>query len=133
MASLSWKFSRDTMGYLTFSTGWMAGGYDLYSATNQGNFAYDPEYTRNYEAGIKTSFFDNRLRADFSVFYTDITDKQIREEVAGGSVGAWKITNAADAHTQGWNWNCGHCLSGIWNSLPPWDTPRPKLMTGPGP
>nr|WP_321396368.1 TonB-dependent receptor [uncultured Desulfobacter sp.] len=101
MASLSWKFSRDTMGYLTFSTGWMAGGYDVYSATNQDNFAYDPEYTRNYEAGIKTSFFDNRLRADFSVFYTDITDKQIREEVLGGSVGAWKITNAANAHTQG--------------------------------
>ena len=101
MASLSWKFSPDAMGYLTFSTGWMAGGYDVYSATNQLNFAYAPEYTRNYEAGIKTAFFDNRLRADFSVFYTDITDKQIREEVAGGSVGTWKITNAANAHTQG--------------------------------
>ena len=101
MASLSWKFSHDTMGYLTFSTGWMAGGYDVYTATNQQNFAYDPEYTRNYEAGIKTAFFDNRLRADFSVFYTDITDKQIREEVAGGGIGAWKITNAANAHTQG--------------------------------
>ena len=101
MASLSWKFLPDTMGYLTFSTGWLAGGYDMYSATNQQNFAYDPEYTRNYEAGIKAAFFDNRLRADFSVFYTTITDKQIREEVAGGSVGSWKITNAADAHAQG--------------------------------
>ncbi|MGD9823859.1 TonB-dependent receptor [Desulfobacter sp.] len=101
MASLSWKFSPATMGYLTFSTGWMAGGYDLYSATDQVNFAYDPEYTRNYEAGIKTAFFDNRLRADLSVFYTDITDKQIREEVADGSIGTWKITNAANAHTQG--------------------------------
>jgi len=101
MASLSWKFSPSTMGYLTFSTGWMAGGYDVYTATNQTNFAYDPEYTKSYEAGIKTAFFDNRLRADFSVFYTDIKDKQIREEVAGGGIGTWKITNAADAHTQG--------------------------------
>jgi len=101
MASLSWKFTPAAMGYLTFSTGWMAGGYDVYTATNQQNFAYDPEYTRNYEAGIKTAFFDNRLRADFSVFYTDIKDKQVREEVAGGGIGSWKITNAADAHTQG--------------------------------
>ncbi len=101
MASLSWKFSPATMGYLTFSTGWMAGGYDVYSATDPVNFAYDPEYTRNYEAGIKTAFFDKRLRADFSVFYTDITDKQIREELADGSIGTWKITNAANAHTQG--------------------------------
>ena len=101
MASLSWKFNDQATGYLSFSTGWMAGGYDYYSATSQANFAYDPEFTRNYEAGLKTSFFDNRVRANLSIFYTDIEDKQIREEVVDGGVGAWKITNAASAHTQG--------------------------------
>jgi iron complex outermembrane receptor protein len=101
MASLSWEFTPSATGYLTFSTGWMAGGYDYYSATSQENFAYGSEYTRNYEAGIKTSFFNNRIRANLSVFHTDIDDKQIREEVLGGGIGAWKITNAASAHTQG--------------------------------
>ena len=100
-ASLSWKFSPVTTGYLTFSTGFMAGGYDYYSATSEAGFAYDPEYTRNYEVGMKTAFFDNRLNATLAVFYTDIDDKQIREEVPGGGIGAWKITNAASAHTQG--------------------------------
>lgn len=101
MASLSWKLTPSTTGYLTFSTGWMAGGYDYYSATSQENFAYESEYTRNYEVGIKSSFFNNLLRADLSLFHTDIDDKQIREEVIGGGIGAWKITNAAGAHTRG--------------------------------
>jgi iron complex outermembrane recepter protein len=101
MASLSREFTPFTTGYLTFSTGWMAGGYDYYSATSRKNFTYGPEYTRNYEAGVKTSFFNNRLRADLSIFHTDIDDKQIREEVLGGGIGAWKTTNAASAHTRG--------------------------------
>jgi iron complex outermembrane receptor protein len=101
MASLSWEFTPSTTGYLTFSTGWMAGGYDYYSATSRENFAYGPEYTRNYEGGIKTTFFNNRLRANLSIFHTDIDDKQIREEVLGGGIGAWKTTNAASAHTRG--------------------------------
>lgn len=101
MAALSWKFSDQATGYISYTTGWMAGGYDYYSATSQAGFAYDPEYTRSYEAGVKTAFFDNRVQANLSVFYTDIKDKQIREEMVGGGVGAWKITNAADAHTQG--------------------------------
>ncbi len=101
MASLSWKFNDQATGYLSYSTGWMAGGYDYYSAASQADFAYDPEFTQNFEAGLKTAFFDNRVRANLSVFYTDIEDKQIREEVIGGGVGAWKITNAAGAHTKG--------------------------------
>ena len=100
-ASLSWQFAPQATGYLSVSTGWMAGGYDYYSATSRENFAYEPEYTRNYEAGVKTSFFNNRLNASLSIFYTDIEDKQVKEEVPGGGIGAWKITNAADAHTQG--------------------------------
>lgn len=101
MASLSWAFTERIRGYATFSTGWLAGGYDFYSATSKDAFAYDPEYTRNYEAGVKSTLFNNRLRMNLSAFYTDIDDKQIREELPGGGIGAWQITNAAQAHTAG--------------------------------
>ncbi|WP_212637840.1 TonB-dependent receptor [Desulfocicer vacuolatum] len=101
MASLSYAFTDSINGYFTFSTGWMAGGYDYYFATSEDNFAYDPEYTMNYEAGIKTAFFNNRLRTSLAVFYTRIDDKQVKEEVPGSGFTAWKITNAAKAHTTG--------------------------------
>ncbi len=101
MASLSYALTERMIGYLTFSTGWMAGGYDYYFATSKDNFAYDSEYTKNYEAGIKTTFFNKRLRTALSIFYTQIDDKQVKEEVAGSGFTAWAITNAAKAHTTG--------------------------------
>lgn len=101
MAALSCEIAKGIRGYALFSTGWLAGGYDYYCATSRDSFSYKPEYTRNYEAGVKTAFFNNRLKADFSLFYTDIEDKQVKEEVPGAGIGVWKITNAADAHTMG--------------------------------
>ncbi|WP_028580154.1 TonB-dependent receptor [Desulfogranum japonicum] len=99
-AALIYTFHDTVEGYLTYSTGWLSGGYNYYSASSNDTFTYDPEYTQNYEAGVKTRFLDNRLQADLSIFYTDIDDKQVREEVSGG-VGAWQFTNAAKAHTTG--------------------------------
>ncbi|MBA2882088.1 outer membrane receptor protein involved in Fe transport [Desulfosalsimonas propionicica] len=43
---------------------------------------------------------DNRLKANLSVFYIDIEDKQVTEYVPG-VMGARKIKNAAEAHSQG--------------------------------
>ena len=101
MAALSYAFTDGIDGYATYSTGWLAGGYNFYSAASQETFTYDPEYTTNYEAGIKARFFNNRLKTNLSIFYTDIEDKQVREEIPGGGAGAWEFTNAARAHTQG--------------------------------
>lgn len=100
MAALSYEFCDNIMGYGTFSTGWLGGGADHFSATSRDTFSYDAEYTQNFEAGIKTDFFNKRLKADLSVFYTDIRDKQILEEVTGGA-GLWRFSNAAAAHTRG--------------------------------
>ncbi len=101
MGSLAYDFNPNITAYTTISTGFLSGGFNFYSATNADSFAYDAEHTLNYEAGIKTNWFDNSLTFNLTAFYTDITDKQVREAIAGGGVGAWKFSNAASAHTQG--------------------------------
>lgn len=101
MVALSYALNDQLDGYLTYSTGWLAGGYDYYSASTENAFAYAPEFTKNYEAGIKARLFNNCLRADLALFYTDIKDKQVREEVSGAGPGVWRYTNAASAHTKG--------------------------------
>lgn len=88
------------MSYATVSKGYLAGGYSYNFATGPQNFTYDPEYTWNYELGLKTAWLDNRLKANLSVFYIDIEDKQVTEYVPG-VMGARKIKNAAEAHSQG--------------------------------
>nr|WP_303649895.1 TonB-dependent receptor [Desulfobotulus pelophilus] len=101
MVAASYVLADNLTAYATCARGWLAGGYNYFSANSQESFGYDPEYTINYEAGIKTNFFDRRLKADLSVFYIDIDDKQIREEVPGGGPGVWRFSNAAKAHSKG--------------------------------
>ena len=70
------------MSYVTVSKGYLAGGYDSF-VTGQNNFTYHPEYTWNYEAGMKTACLNNKLIANVVVFYIDIKDKQVTEWLQG--------------------------------------------------
>ena len=98
--SLAFDFTDDIMSYLTVSKGYLAGGYLYAFADNQDNLTYDPEYTMNYEAGIKTVWLDGKLMANAAVFYIDIQDKQVLEWIPD-LPGMRRVTNAADAHSQG--------------------------------
>ena len=100
-ASLAFDFTDDIMSYATVSKGYLAGGYDYAFVTGQNNFTYDPEYTWNYEAGMNTAWLDNKLIGNVAAFYIDIKDKQVAEWLPGGGPMDRKITNAANAHSQG--------------------------------
>jgi len=97
--SVGYDFAKDIMTYITISKGYMVGGYNYgYMPTNEDAFCYDPEYTWNYEAGIKSAWLDNKLLANLSIFYIDIDDKQVVEwSMTMGT----KVENAAKAHSQG--------------------------------
>ncbi|NCD26964.1 MAG: TonB-dependent receptor, partial [Deltaproteobacteria bacterium] len=60
---------------------------------------FDPEYSWNYELGLKTQWFGGRLLANAALFYIDISDKQVMEYDRNTLSKA--ITNAAKAHSQG--------------------------------
>ena len=96
--ALSHDISKDVMGYLSASKGYLVGGFNWLNAT-QRTFDYDPEYTWNYETGIKASWCSGRLITNVSVFYIDIDDKQVTEY--DYDTLATTITNAAKAHSQG--------------------------------
>jgi len=40
-------------------------------------YPYKPEYSSNFEAGIKNTFFKDRLRINVAVFYIRVTDAQV--------------------------------------------------------
>jgi iron complex outermembrane receptor protein len=90
----------DVMTYVSASKGYIVGGYNPYcTIPTKETFTYDPEYTWNYEAGIKSSWLDNKLMVNLAIFYIDIDDKQV-SEVDHNSY-AFVIKNAAKAHSQG--------------------------------
>ena len=97
--SLSYDASRDIMAYASVSKGYLVGGYNWGMTGTLETFSYDPEYTWNYETGIKTNWLNNKLTANLSVFYISIDNKQISE--LHPTIAMTTITNAAKAHSQG--------------------------------
>lgn len=99
-ASVSFDFSDNLMGYTSVTRGYLTGGYNFKWATNVNNLTYDPEYTWNYEIGLKSSWFDNRVIANISAFYIEMKDKQVTEwDTASGYVKM--IRNASNAYSRG--------------------------------
>lgn len=86
--------------YALMSKGFLAGGYNYAMAVDDFTFVYGPEYVWNHEVGIKASWLNDRLVTRLSLFYLEIEDKQVFEQVTGSNPGT-KIDNAAEAHTRG--------------------------------
>lgn len=96
--SASLDIAENAMGYLSASKGYIVGGFNWLNATPD-TFSYDPEYTWNYEAGTKATWFSGGLVTNVSMFYVDIEDKQVTEY--DYDTLATTVTNAAKARSQG--------------------------------
>jgi iron complex outermembrane receptor protein len=61
--------------YATAVRGFKAGGFN--SASPTGDEAYGEEHSWNYEAGVKTSWFADRMSLDAAAFFIDWSDMQV--------------------------------------------------------
>ena len=79
---LSYDITDNVMAYVKASRGYLAGGFDAYFAETRDLFSYDPEYSWNFEAGLKNRLWDDRLILNAAVFYIDSDDKQVTQFVS---------------------------------------------------
>ncbi|MBE1426239.1 iron complex outermembrane receptor protein [Desulfomicrobium macestii] len=98
-AVIAYDVTPEAMTYLSVSKGYMTGGYNFAMTPKPDTLTFDPEYSWNYELGLKTQWLGGRLLANAALFYIDITDKQVMEY--DRSTLSKTITNAAKAHSQG--------------------------------
>jgi iron complex outermembrane receptor protein len=66
--SVQYDFTSDVMGYVTVARGYKGPGFNQFSA-----LSVPPEISYQYETGLKSRFFDNRLSLNVSV-YDEIFD-----------------------------------------------------------
>jgi len=80
------KFDNDLMLWGSYNRGYRAGGFDGGTIVDLSQFeTFDPEFVDSYEVGLKTSFFDQRLRFSVNAYYTIVKSQQLpvlREEAA---------------------------------------------------
>jgi iron complex outermembrane receptor protein len=96
--AVAYRVASRTNVYGTVARGFKAGGFN--AASPAGAEAYDQEHSWNYEAGVKTSGFADRLSASIATFYIDWSDLQVN--VPNVAVpGQFFIGNAAGATSRG--------------------------------
>jgi iron complex outermembrane recepter protein len=96
--AVAYRVTPKTNVYATVARGFKAGGFN--AASPAGAEAYGQEHSWNYEGGVKTSTFQDRLSASVAAFHIDWTDLQVNEpnpQVPG----QFFISNAAGANSTG--------------------------------
>ncbi|MFK7976291.1 MAG: TonB-dependent receptor [Halioglobus sp.] len=64
--------------YATVSNGFLSGGIsDTVDVATRQIYEYEPEQVINYEIGLKMDAWDNKLRLNTALFYTDYEDRQL--------------------------------------------------------
>jgi len=79
MANVSYDVSSNIMAFATFSTGFKSGGFNSDGANTVIPRIFESETVNNYELGIKSFLFQNRMIANLTFFRTDIDNFQDRQ------------------------------------------------------
>ncbi|WP_420428204.1 TonB-dependent receptor [Algiphilus sp.] len=79
-----YAFTPDLAAFLTYTEGYRAGGAEVLFTTGDIN-TFDPEFTRNYETGLRAAWLDGALRTDLTLYYIDWQDQQVQRITEDGS------------------------------------------------
>jgi iron complex outermembrane receptor protein len=103
---IEWHWSQDALAYASIARGFKSGGFNgrANEASNPDQREpYNPEFVWTYEIGSKTSWYNQRLFLNLSLFYNDYTDLQLASFVTpdNGQTYLPLFTNAGKAVTRG--------------------------------
>jgi len=92
--ALDHKFTSAILGYISYSTGFKSGGFNLATASNP---PYQPENIKASEIGLKSELFDRRLRLNVSAFNYLYDNIQVGQYVDNTEI----VVNGAKAKMYG--------------------------------
>ncbi len=87
---VTWRPTDDITSYARVSTGYVAGGI-------LSGIPYKPENLTSYELGLKSDWFDRKLRVNLAAFYSDYKDLQTQNFINGRQM----FDNAGKAKVKG--------------------------------
>jgi iron complex outermembrane receptor protein len=99
-----YAFNDDLMAFATYSKGYRSGGFlGRVDSDESARTPYDPETVDNYELGIKSEWWDNRLRVNANLFYMEYDDKQEELQLPSNDATGQKtvVSNASSATIYG--------------------------------
>lgn len=96
---VNYRWNPDVMYYASVTTGFKAGGVN--NPLLEPASPYDEETIVNWEAGVKSTLLEGRLRLNAAFFNYDYSDLQVFRTVNAGGTISNILSNAADAQIFG--------------------------------
>ena len=101
---LTYQADDDFMVFASVAKGFKGGDYS--GTALQEGVAFipsDPEYSVNYEVGMKSEWFESSLRVNLAAYYNQFTDKQVLSSVQDSGTGQFldSLVNAGELDIYG--------------------------------
>ena len=104
-AGLQWQATPTQMIYVSTETGFRGGGFNPRPSNTTTALPFSPEKLTSYEGGVRSEFFNRRVRWNNTVYYSQYRDIQLSGRLTavtpGGAFPITVTTNAAKAHIYG--------------------------------
>jgi iron complex outermembrane recepter protein len=102
-ATIRYKWSDNLMVYGAYKSAYKSGGFSgsafIINGAPASNIAFDPEKARGFEAGFKSTLFDNQLRFNLNAYRYKFTNLQV--DFFDSITFQFITTNAGSARTTG--------------------------------
>lgn len=99
---LDYHINNDVMAYVQFAEGFKAGEFAPRADTLQGAEPSDDETSQSFEVGMKSTWFDERLRLNVAAFWSEFDNLQTSIFVPNGSGGDESVlVNAGKSESKG--------------------------------
>lgn len=101
--AVNYKPNDDMLLFASATKGFKSGGWNARASSPTQFLPFDPEKVWSYEAGIKSEWFDHRVRANITGFILDVSDLQVLAGLLNPTTGAltFLTRNFADYHNKG--------------------------------
>jgi iron complex outermembrane receptor protein len=106
-AGANYQLTPDVLLYVKTSKGFRSGGQNLRAAgaANSAFVPFNPEVSREHEAGVKSEFFDRRLRFNLAAFLSNVDNIQrstiVASTINGATTTSTIVGNAGKARFYG--------------------------------
>ena len=100
--SLAYKLTPDVLAYGTVSTGFRGGGFDPRPFAVSQIEEFQPEKLTEYEVGLKSDWFDHRLRANVAAYYGNYKNIQFNAQKILDGIPDPGIFNVGGANISGY-------------------------------
>ncbi|CAM3163349.1 TonB-denpendent receptor [Sphingomonas antarctica] len=86
--AINYKPDRDILLFASATRGFKSGGWNARATAPSQFLPFDPEKVWSYEVGVKSEFFNHRVRANLTAFRLDVSDLQILAGLLNPTTGA---------------------------------------------